>query len=500
MMKGRFRHHRRRQAHTHKGVSLTIHSIWTSTASLPTFPALSGEETADAAIIGGGLAGILTAHLLRQAGQRVLVLEAGRIGSGQTAGTTAKLTAQHGLRYHRLIETLGQEAAGQYAHANLAAVARLRQLVQACAIDCDLTACTTYLYAVNAAGLLLEEYNACRELGLDVFLTDKTELPFSAAALGLRDQAQFHPLKLLAALANGLPIREHSRVRSVEGGRLVTEQGAVTAEKIIFACHFPFVNLPGYYFARQHQERSYVLGLKGAPAPADPYLSIEPDGLSFRRWGDYLLLGGGGHRTGDHPEGGSYEMLRQAARRYFPDSQEVAAWSAQDCIPMDGVPYIGQFSSSRPDWLVATGFQKWGMSSAMLAAETLSAMALGQPPPADTAVFSPLRFKASASARQLAEDTATAAKALSRRILEPGRIPAEELPVGHGGVVELEGEKLGVYRDGDGTLHAVSLKCPHLGCQLAWNPDEKSWDCPCHGSRFDIHGRLLDGPAQQNLS
>ena len=166
---------------------------------------------------------------------------------------------------------------------------------------------------------------------------------------------------------------------------------------------------------------------------------------------------------------------------------------------MDGVPYIGQFSESRPDWLVATGFQKWGMSSSVVAAEILSALALGQAPIADGAVFSPHRFQAGASAKQLAGDAACSIRGLGRRVLEPGRVSAEDLPAGHGGVVDLDGEKMGVYRDESGELFAVPIKCPHLGCQLEWNPDEKSWDCPCHGSRFDYQGRLLDGPAQTDL-
>ena len=166
---------------------------------------------------------------------------------------------------------------------------------------------------------------------------------------------------------------------------------------------------------------------------------------------------------------------------------------------MDGVPYIGQYADSRPDWLVATGFQKWGMSSSVVAAEILSAMALGQTPPADSAVFAPHRFKAGASTHQLAEDAACSLKGLSKRFLEPGRIPADHIPPGHGGVAEVDGEKLGVYRDEKGELHTVVPKCPHMGCQLEWNPDEKSWDCPCHGSRFDIYGRLLAGPAQTDL-
>jgi nitrite reductase/ring-hydroxylating ferredoxin subunit len=334
---------------------------------------------------------------------------------------------------------------------------------------------------------------------MDVFLTSDTELPFSAQALGLRHQAQFHPLKLLAALASDLTIFERSRVLDVHGHTLRTAHGVVTARKIIFTCHYPFINLPGYYFLRQHQDRSYVLSLDHAAPLQNHYLGIDGSKLSFRSCGKTLLLGGSGHRTGENGDGSNYELLERAAQRYWPESHVSLRWSAQDCMPMDGIPYIGPYAEHRPDWLVATGFQKWGMSSSVLASMILPDLAQNQPPIPEAAVFSPHRFHLSASAGQLAEDTLHAARGLSRRLLSPGRISPEALPVGHGGIVEIDGEKLGAYRDETGELHVVSVKCPHLGCQLEWNPADHSWDCPCHGSRFDIHGRLLNGPATSDL-
>ena len=471
-------------------------SIWTMTA--PEFPMLDGDYEAEVVIIGGGLAGLLTASFLHRAGVEAAVIEAGRIGSGQTAGTTAKLTAQHGLKYHQLTEDFSPDGAAQYARVQLEAVERLRRLTKEWHIDCDFEDCDTFLYTTGAPGPLEQEYEACRTLGMDVFLTHDTELPFSAMALGLRHQARFHPLKLLYALSDGLRIYEHSRVLDVEEGRVTVEGGSITAQSVIFTCHYPFLNKPGYFFARQHQERSYVLALEGTAAMKHCYLGVEENGLSFRSWSKYLLLGGGSHRTGDNRRGGQYEALRQAARRYWPQCREVAAWSAQDCMPMDGVPYIGQYAESRPNWFVATGFQKWGMSTSVAAAEILSALALGRTPPSGSAVFAPHRFKVGASAQQLAEDAACSLKGLGKRLLEPGS--ASHIPPGHGGIAEVDGEKLGVYRDEKGEVHTVSPKCPHLGCQLEWNPEEKSCDCPCHGSRFDIYGRLLTGPAQTNLA
>lgn len=474
-------------------------SIWKEHVAFPQFPVLEGDRHTDVAVIGGGLTGILTADALQRAGADVTVVEANRIGSGQTGGTTAKLTAQHGLKYHALIRSHGADAAAQYARVNLEAVDRLRRTVRDRRIDCDFTDCTTFLCTAGDPEPLKAEYRACRRAGMDVFLTADTELPFPAQALGLRAQARFHPLKLLAALADGLPIYERSRVLEVRDHTLRTEYGSLTARKIIFACHFPFVNFPGFYFLRQHQERSCVLALEHAAPMKHCYLGIDADALSFRPCGNYLLLGGSGYRTGENSGGGTFDALQQRAQQYWPQCRIVARWSAQDCMPMDGIPYIGPFSASRPDWLIATGFQKWGMSSGAAAAEILCAYALEQTPSAGSGLFSPRRFHLGASAKQLTADAVCSAKGLGRRLLAPARISAQELPVGHGGIVTLDGEKRGVYRDINGLLFSVTVKCPHMGCQLEWNPDEKSWDCPCHGSRFDISGQLLDGPAQKHL-
>ena len=474
-------------------------SLWTQTAHLPSFPALEGHQEADAVIIGGGLAGILTADALQQAGADVILLEANRIGRGQTAGTTAKLTAQHGLKYHSLIRSLGMDAAAQYAAANLKAVEHLKHLVQTRDIDCNFQDCTSFLFAVEAPGPLLEEYHACRRLGMDVFLTTDTELPFSVQALGLRNQAMFHPMKLLAALAQNLTIYEHSRVLSVDEHTVHTQHGTVTAEKIIFCCHYPFPNVPGFYFLRQHQERSYVLALEDAAPLQNYYLGVDGQKFSLRSHGQTLLLGGSGHRTGENTLGDNYKALEAAAKRFWPQSHISAHWSAQDCIPMDGIPYIGSYARSHPDWLIATGFQKWGMSSSVVASMILSDLAQTRPPIPEANLFTPQRFHPAASAKQLADDTVHAVCGLGRRVLAPGRISVDDLPPGNGGVVEIDGKKMGVYRNEQGELLVVSVKCPHLGCQLEWNPAEKSWDCPCHGSRFDVNGTLLNGPANSNL-
>ena len=352
----------------------------------------------------------------------------------------------------------------------------------------------------------MREAETAKALGIQAEFTTRTELPFSInGAVCFQGQAHFHPLEFLMGAAEGLAIYENSPALFVDDGSVLTEKGKVTAEKVVFACHYPFINVPGYYFMRMYQERSYVLALdteasgKGKPfLPKGMYYGIDADGLSLRSADGLLLLGGEGHRTGENRKGGRYEKLMARARQLWPDCRERFRWSAQDCMTLDGIPYIGQFSAKTPNWYVATGFQKWGMTSAMAAAMIIRDTIIGKENP-DAEVFSPERFTPAASAKKFVSGGLHAVRDLSREIFALPRAAAEKLPCGHGGVVEYEGKKAGVYKEEDGTLHVVSVRCPHMGCQLEWNPDEKSWDCPCHGSRFDYDGKLIDNPAQEGI-
>ncbi len=476
-----------------------IDSIWSKKVP-PRYPPLAGDIQAEAAVIGGGMAGVLTARLLQEAGVDTVLLEAERIGGGQTSGTTAKVTAQHGDKYRQLLASLGAETAGQYAAAQRQAVEDYEALIRRAGIRCGWERRSSWLTAGEEAPLR-EELEACRTLGLPVKFLPDPQLPFPAAgAVELPEQGQFHPLEFLYGAAQGLRIYEKSRVLQAEENLLHTRQGSVSCRYVVFADHYPFPKTPGYYFLRLHQERSYILALEGAKIPPAMVYHLEPAGkvLYLRPWGEGLLLGGEGHLTGEGREGGRYAALEQRAKELFPGCRVVKRWSAQDCIPLDGLPYIGAFSPARPGWFVATGFGKWGMTGSMAAARMLRGLLTGLPEPW-SGVFSPQRFHLSASAQTLAENSLQAAKGLGRRFLTPPRGIAEHLPKGHGGIVEAEGEKLGVYRDEAGEVFLVEARCPHLGCQLEWNPDEKSWDCPCHGSRFDYRGRLLTGPAQEGL-
>lgn len=475
-----------------------MESLWEKDVEIEPRSELDGNIKTDICIIGGGMAGILIGYYLEKKGIKCVILEADRIASGQTGKTTAKITSQHGLKYADLLKQFGEKKARQYAEANQKAIDEYEKLIKAENIDCEFERLAAYLYTQKQQELLKSEYEAAKKLGIDAELTTETVLPFEVSlALKFNDQAQFNPLKFIKGVSKKLTIYEHTTVKSVEDKNVITDNGIVSAGRIVMAAHFPFINTPGYYFLRMHQERSYVLALENAQQLDGMYIGIDENGLSLRNSGKYLLLGGGSHRTGENPTGGKYDYLDYAARKYYPDSREYTRWSAQDCIPLDGVPYIGRFSSSTPNIYVATGFQKWGMTSSMVAGMIISDMIIGRD--SEYEIFSPQRFKLSASAISLANETGHAVKGLSKGFFNLPASKAGDIPNGHGGVVEYEGNRIGVYKDKDGMIYAVSNQCPHLGCQLEWNPDEKSWDCPCHGSRFDYKGNLLDDPSVHSL-
>lgn len=447
-----------------------MESVWTDDVKIRKRETLEGHLEVQAVVIGAGLAGILTAYYLKQAGIKAVVLEADRIGSGQTKNTTAKITSQHNLIYHRLIGTFGRRMAEHYAGANEAAIGEYERLVREKRIDCDFLRCPACLYSGTGTELLKRETEAAESLGIKASFGTDCELPFSVAGvMRFENQARFHPLKFLAAMAEEAEVYERTKVLKVKDGRVETAGGTVTAEHIVFAAHYPFINVPGYYFARMYQERSYVTALKGAERPEGMYLGIDRDGLSFRTWGELLLLGGGSHRTGVNRGSGKntecgYEMLRRRAEELYHGCQETFRWSAQDCMTLDGLPYIGRFSGRKPCWYVATGFGKWGMTSSMVSARILTALIGGQDCP-EADIFSPRRHFTAGAAKELTIHGFHTIKGLAKHLLPSGN--KEIVP-----------------------------NCPHMGCRLERNPEEGSYDCPCHGSRFDREGHLTDGPAQ----
>ena len=426
-----------------------LNSVWPEETRKPEFEALKNDTVTDVLIIGGGIAGILCAYMLKQAGVGYMLVEADRICNGITRNTTAKITAQHGLIYQKLIREFGTEAAKMYLEANLKAVHKYRELCGTA--DCDFDTADSFVYATDTLRKIENELQALERIGFKAEYSCGLPLPLSAAgAVKFRNQAQFNPLKFLYTVAVDLNIREHTKVLEFERNKAITNRGVITAEKIIAATHFPLLNKHGGYFLKLYQSRSYVIALKSAQNVNGMYIDESEKGLSFRDYKDLLLLGGGSRRTG--MKGGGWKELNEFARNHYPDSEEVCRWATQDCMSLDGVPYIGQYSVKTPRLYVATGFNKWGMTSAMVSAMILTDMILGKRN--DYAgVFSP-----------------------SRTVIRP------QLAVNAAGAIV-------------NLVTPTVPRCPHMGCALKYNKDEHSWDCPCHGSRFAEDGKLLDNPA-----
>lgn len=428
-------------------------SLWESTAQLPKFEHQRGDICTDVLIIGGGMAGILTAYLLHRSGIKYVLLEKGRICSGTTKNTTAKITYQHGLIYDKISRSYGLENAQKYFQANKSAFEMYEKLCKS--IDCDYEVKDNFVYSKDNRKKLEDEIRTLEKIGYKAGLCEDVAVPVkTVGAVRFSKQAQFNPLRFVSQIAKGLNIYENTFVREMEGDTAVTDFGRIYADRVVAATHFPFINKHGSYFLKLYQHRSYVIALENAQKLDGMYVDDDRKGMSFRNSNDLLLLGGGAHRTGK--QGGSWEELRSFAKRKYPDSSEVYFWAAQDCMSLDGIPYIGQYSKKTCNFYVESGFNKWGMTGAMTAAMLVSDMLMGRKNEyAD--VFSP-----------------------SRSILKP------QLAVNGFEAVK--------------NLVTISeRRCPHLGCALKWNSAEHSWDCTCHGSRFAENGVVLDNPANGNL-
>ncbi|EGT0692668.1 FAD-dependent oxidoreductase [Clostridium perfringens] len=474
-------------------------SVWSESYKFRKREALNKDIKTDVLVIGAGIAGILTAYMLKQKGRDVVLIDAAEIASGNTKNTTAKITSQHDLIYSKLITEFGEEKARQYAKANELAIKKYKEIIEDKRIECDFEEKPAYVYSLNEVDVLKEEVEAAKNLGIDAEFVQEANLPFKIkGAVKFNNQAQFNPLKFLKGISNELVIYENTRALEIKENLVVTSGGNITANNIVVATHYPIMNAPGYYFMKMHQERSYVLALENTSEIDGMYIDLNKEGYSFRTYNNLLLLGGISHRTGENEDGGSYDELRKVAKRLYSKAKEKYYWSAQDCMTIDGIPYIGRYSSETPNIYVATGFNKWGMTSSMVSAMIISDMILEKENDFSE-IFSPRRFDLSLSINNIANDLIETAKNfIAQKVYIPSS-EIEHIKNGHGGIIEYNGEKVGVYKNKEGKEFFVSTKCTHLGCQLSWNADELTWDCPCHGSRFDYKGRLIGSPATKDL-
>ncbi len=426
--------------------------LWEKGLTPPEFHSLDGDKRTGVLVIGGGMAGILTALKLKEAGVDTVLVEAKRVGGGITKGTTAVLTAQHDTLYSDLIKKLGEKKARLYLDANLNAVGSFERL--SAKYPCSFEKVPSVMYTTKEAERLKKEVNAVRSLGFPAELTNDVPLPFRVTAVRFPDMAQFHPLKFLYNASAELEIYENTFVKKLEGTTAVTDRGRIRADAVVVATHFPFYNGRGLFFAKLYQERSYVIALKEPKPLGCTVDNLDKGGFFLRSYKDMLLIGGGTERVG---QGQGFAPVRAFVKKYYPGAKEAAAWANQDCVSLDGVPYIGRYSPKMKNVYIATGFNLWGMTSSMVSAEILTDAVLGRKNEY-SALFDPGRSMMSAQLFKNAGETV-----LNFAVPQTRR-------------------------------------CPHLGCALTWNKAEHTWDCSCHGSRFGERGKLIDGPAMKDAN
>jgi len=429
-------------------------SIWSGMAEIPKYDKLTKDIKTDVLIIGGGLCGILCAYFLKESGIDCVLAEGSAIASGITKNTTAKITSQHGLIYSELIRKMGIYNAQLYLKAHESALEKYAELCEN--IDCDFERKNSYVYSLNDRAKIENEINALNLIGFRASFKDSIELPFKInGAVCFENQAQFNPLKFISELSKNLDIYENTFVYKITGKKAVTKNATITADAIIVATHFPFINKHGNYFLKLYQERSYVAAFKNSQILNGMYLDESDKGFSFRSYNDLLLIGSSSHRTGKNSPG--WQPVYDFANTYYPQSVPLYRWSNQDCISLDNIAYIGQYSKNTPSIYVATGFSKWGMTSSMLSAMILTDMILRKGNEFKN-IFSP-----------------------QRSIIKPQLA-------------------LNTFETLCNFITPAKKRCPHLGCSLKWNKNERTWDCPCHGSRFSEDGNLIDNPATKDAN
>lgn len=474
-------------------------SVWSESYKIEKREELKGDMAVEAVVVGAGITGLLTAYMLQKKGVEVVVIERRKILNGNTKNTTAKVTIQHSLIYDKLVKEFNEENARRYAEANKLALETYKKIIEENKIDCDFETLDSYVYTLDNPEKIINEYGAAKKIGIDAELVDEVELPLEIAkAVKFKNQAQFNPVKFLNFIAKDLKIYEDTKAIDIKEGLVITNRGEIKAKHIVVATQFPIINAPGYYFLRMHQERDYVIALKNAQKLKGIYRDENEQGYSFRNYKDLLILVGGSVRTGANEEGGKYNQLREYAKNLYPNSTEEYSWSAQDCMTSDYIPFIGVYSDEMPNVYVATGYNKWGMTSSMVSAIIISDKIRGKENDFNQ-IFSPGRFDMTASIKNLTKDLGTTVyNFIAQKISLPASV-LEDVELGHGGIITHEGEKVGVYKNDKGEVFTVSTKCPHLGCELKWNPDDLAWECPCHGSRFDYKGNFLNSPAIKEL-
>ena len=494
-----------------------MESYWMDSSERRDFPKLETNLNVDVCIIGGGLTGLSTAYYLSKTNKKVVVLDKSRLCNHTTGRSTAKITSQHGLFYDYLIQSLGEEKAKQYLQANEEAISNIEKIIKEEKIDCEFEKQDAYVFTQQEAEVpkIEKEVEAVKSLGFPAEFVKETELPFEVlGAIKFPNQAQFNPCKY----ANGLvKAMENKNVEFFENTKVVDIQGKgekyeiiidngnyVTAKYVVIATHYPIINAPGYYFLKMYQSLSYVIGVETEKRLFNGmYINSEQPTISLRnaKYGEknLLLVAGMDHKTGEEKDfSGNYEKLMEIAKQIDPECKLKYRWCTEDCISLDKIPYIGEFSNLMPNVYLGTGYKKWGMTTSNISANIIVNKILGKENSYEE-VFTSTRLKPIKNYQEMGNMIKEVVKSL---VIEKLKIPEDtirDIENEQGRIVEIDGKKVGVYKDKTGKLYGIKPVCTHLGCELSWNNLEKTWDCPCHGSRFDYKGKSIYDPSIYDL-
>ena len=494
-------------------------SLWlNSSKNKATYPSITRNEEVDVCIIGGGLVGITSAYFLKDSGLKTLLIEKDKICSHVSGNSTAKITSQHNLFYNYLINSFDKNFAKGYLKANEEAIIRIKNIIENENIDCDFSVQDSYVYAYSEKDVqdIKDEVAAVKSLDFPCEFVEQLPLSIkSYGAIKFSNQAQFNPVKYAYALANicsqkGIAIYENSKVIKIEknddnGYAIRTEENEIIAKHVILATHYPIINFPGFYFLKMYQSMSYVIAVDTkTELPDGMYINNSIPTYSFRTAmtdnKKLLIVAGSDHKTGEKINlENAYKNLENKAKELYPDSEVLYRWCTEDCISLDKVPYIGDFSSIMPNVYVATGFKKWGITFSNIASKIITDKILGKENIYED-LFKATRLEPIKNHEELGNMIKESIHSLIINKLKDSPDTLKDVKNGEGKIIEINDTKVGVYKDKDGKCFFIKPVCAHLGCELSFNNLEKTWDCPCHGSRYTYEGKVISEPAIHDLN
>ena len=494
-----------------------MNSFWIENFKSQTYSSLDKDLNVDVCILGGGLTGLSCGYYLTKNNLKVCILEKDKIMEKTSGHTTAKITAQHGLIYKYLYDSYGKDTAKKYLDSNLEAITNIKNIIDTENIDCDFEFQNNYIYTTDSNSIkkIKDEIKTLEKLDYTARFLDKISLPISdvKAAIEFHHQAQFNPIKYAEGLTqyitdhNGLIFENSKVVKLKKSGNeynIYTQNNVVNAKYVIVATRYPIINFPGFHFFKMYSEASYLIAIDTSlPLPKGMYIDDSSPSYSFKtalyNGKRILLIGGFNHKRGAKIDvSNSYNYLEQKAKELYPDAKVLYKWNTHDSISLDKIPYIGEFSSLYPNVYVATGFKKWGMTTSNVAANIITDKILDKENIYED-IYTPLRLNPIKNRKEFANMLKESSHSLLFNKLDLPAATPKDIEPGEGKIVNDNNLKVGIYKDENGKEYKVIPKCMHLGCELSWNNLDKTWDCPCHGSRYTFDGNLIYGPSKKNL-